>query len=73
MPKQVEIVFDEKSGKFVVHFSGVPVHEEEHRILDQIIAELKKHGFDVETEHFHEKPRLPEFDEKQLPEPKVRS
>ncbi len=57
--KKIEVLFDEKSGKFVVHFDGVPTHDEEHQILDQLIAKLKKKGYAVEVEHRHDDPKLP--------------
>lgn len=58
--KKIEILFDEKNGKFVVHFDGVPTHDEEHEILDQLVAKLKKKGYVVEVEHTHENPKLPQ-------------
>lgn len=62
MAKQVEILFDESSGKFVAHFSGFKTHQEEHQMLDQILAKLRERGFDAEVDHHHDKPKLPEFD-----------
>lgn len=61
MARKVEIVFDEKEGKFVVHFAGVPTHEEEHEILDQLLSKLKALGFEPEVNHYHDNPKLPEF------------
>lgn len=65
MAKKVEVVFNEKDGKFVVHFSGVPIHDEEHKILDELIAQLKRQGFEAKVSHYHEKPKLPQFDDPQ--------
>lgn len=67
MSKQIEALFDEKTGKFVVHFSGVPTHDEEHRILDELLAKLQAAGYEVETEHYHDRPKLPELQEEHLP------
>ena len=58
--KKIEIMFDNKTGIFVTHFNGVPTHDEEHLILDNLIAILKN-SFDVEVEHYHDKPKLPEI------------
>lgn len=66
MAEQIEIVFDENTGKFVVHFSGVATHDQEHQILDQLIANLEKQGFDVNVEHYHDKPKLPDLDPVQV-------
>ncbi|TSC83197.1 MAG: hypothetical protein G01um101419_163 [Parcubacteria group bacterium Gr01-1014_19] len=58
--KKIEVLFDQLNGKFVVHFDGVPTHDEEHQILDELIARLKKKGYAVEVEHRHDDPKLPQ-------------
>ena len=63
MAKNIEIVFNGKTGDFVVHYSGVPTHAEEHAITDKLIRELRKQGFDVDTDHFHDAPRIPDVEE----------
>lgn len=67
MAEQIEIVFNERDGKFVVHFSGVATHEREHELLDKLLAELKSIGFDAEVEHYHDRPKLPELEEERIP------
>lgn len=67
MAEQIEIVFNERDGKFVVHFSGVATHEKEHELLDKLLAELKSIGFDAEVEHYHDRPKLPELEETGVP------
>lgn len=73
MAEQMEIVFSERDGKFVVHFSGVATHEQEHELLDQLLAELKGLGFDAEVEHYHDRPKLPELEETGRPGPRARN
>lgn len=59
---KIEIVFNEKDGKFVTHFDGVETHDKEHEILDALVDTLKKSGLAVSVDHYHEKPKLPEFE-----------
>lgn len=56
----MEILFDERSGKFVVHFEGVAAHEKEHEIFDQLTVKLKEDGYETVSEEFKERPKLPE-------------
>ncbi len=63
MGKNIEIVFNDKTGDFVVHYSGVPSHAEEHGISDKLKSELRKLGYDVDTDHFNDQPRIPEVEE----------
>ena len=65
--KKIEIVFDESTGKFVVHFEGFLTHEEEHQELDKLLAKLKQKGFDAEVTHRQDKPKLPRTDGDKLP------
>ena len=58
---KIEILFNEKDGKFVTHFDGVQTHDQEHEILDKLIDTLKASGLSISVEHYHEKPKLPEF------------
>ncbi len=58
----IEIVFNEKDGKFVTHFDGVETHDKEHEILDALIDNLKSSGLSVSVDHYHERPKLPEFE-----------
>lgn len=60
---KIEILFDEKTGQFVTHFSGVETHDEEHKILDKLVETLKTNGLAVSVNHYHEKPKLPEYSE----------
>lgn len=68
MAKQFDIVFNEGTGKFVVHFSGVATHSEEHELLDRLLQELKSKGFDFEVEHFHDRPKIPELESGRISE-----
>jgi hypothetical protein len=63
MARNIEVVFDQKTGDFVLHYSGVRTHAEEHALTDRIKEELRKLGFDVDEDHSHDKPRIPEVDE----------
>jgi hypothetical protein len=56
----MEILFDERSGKFVVHFEGVATHEKEHEIFDQLAAKLKEDGYDASSEEYKDSSKLPE-------------
>lgn len=67
MTKQTEIIFDEATGKFVVHFTGYVTHDDEHKELDRILDQLRRQGFDAEVSHFHDKPKLPELDQSTIP------
>ncbi len=58
----IEIVFNEKDGKFVTHFDGVETHDKEHEILDALVDTLKKSGLSISVDHYHERPKLPEFE-----------
>ena len=60
--KKIEIMFNPQNGNFVVHYNGVPTHAEEHVLTDRLIDELRKLGFDVETGHHHDAPRIPEVE-----------
>ncbi|MDP3792855.1 MAG: hypothetical protein Q8Q89_03965 [bacterium] len=59
---KIEIVFNEKDGKFVTHFDGVETHDKEHEILDALVDTLKKSGLSISVDHYHERPKLPEFE-----------
>jgi len=67
MAKQTEIIFDENSGRFVIHFTGYASHDDEHKELDRILGQLRRQGFDAEVKHFHDKPRLPELGSPPIP------
>lgn len=60
--KKIEIMFNPQTGNFVVHYSGVPTHAEEHALTDRLVNELRKLGFDVETDHKHDAPKIPEVE-----------
>ena len=66
---KIEIVFNEKDGKFVTHFDGVETHDKEHKILDALVNKLKKNGLSISVDHYHEKPKLPEFEVPNLIKP----
>lgn len=66
---KIEIVFNEKDGKFVTHFNGVETHDKEHEILDALVDTLKKSGLSISVDHYHEKPKLPEFEAPNLVKP----
>lgn len=57
---KMEIIFDERTGRFVVHFDGVATHDKEHEIFDQLAAKLKESGYEVSSEEFKDSPKLPE-------------
>jgi len=64
MARTFEIVFDEKTGNCAVHFSGVPTHDEEHQLLDQLVAKLQENGLTVDITHVHtEPPKIPQLAE----------
>ncbi len=65
--KKVEVLFDEKTGKFIVHCEGFSTHEKEHELIKKLVGKLKAQGFDVEVSHKIDKPKLPESDSEQLP------
>ncbi len=65
MSQTVEIVFDDNSGKFVIHYSGVATHAEEHQITDEILARLEKIGFKAEVSHYHDQPKVPDIQEEE--------
>lgn len=66
---KIEIVFNEKDGKFVTHFDGVETHDKEHEILDALVGTLKKNGLSISVDHYHEKPKLLEFETPNLIKP----
>ena len=57
--QQMEVLFNESTGDFMTHFSGVPNHSEEHRLLDKFMETLRNNGFKTDVHHHHEKPKLP--------------
>lgn len=69
--EEVQIIFDDETGKFVVHFDGMS-HEKSHAELDKIIDNLKAQGFEIDyVRHIHgttpkhipipeEEPKVPE-------------
>ena len=69
--KKVEILFDEKTGKFVIHYEGVPTHEEEHKITEQLLERLHQMGYEVTMEHYHDKPKLPDLDDPSRGNPRI--
>ena len=65
MAEKVEVAFNNTTGKFVVHFSGVATHEKEHELLRELIQNLRAQGFDAEVDYYHDRPKLPEVEETQ--------
>jgi len=68
MKKKVEIMFDEKTGRFVVHFEGMRRHPQEHAMLKRLVNELQKQGFDVEMSDYSDDPKIPEAENEGEPE-----
>lgn len=66
MKEQIEIVFDKKTGRFVIHYSGVSSHKKEHEFTDELIAKLKANGYEIETSHFHDAPRIPKIEKEDI-------
>ena len=61
MAKTIHINFSEKDGKIVVNFSGVPTHEEEHELLNELLLRLRQQGLETEVVMAHrENPKLPD-------------
>ena len=64
MAQEIEIVFNEETGKFVIHpKSGFATHDDEHAMIDELIRQLQAQGFDVEVGHYHDKPKIPEVED----------
>ena len=53
---KIEIFFDNKTGKFVVHYDGVESHTKEHQLTDELIALLEEAGYEIKTGHHHDNP-----------------
>ena len=71
MAKKINIVFNEKTGKFVINFKGVPTHEEEHRLLETLLQKLRDQGYDADVKVAHQdKPKLPDVDSDCIRDPK---
>ncbi len=51
--EEVQIIFDNETGKFVVHFDGMS-HEKSHTELDKLLENLKAQGFEIDyVRHIH--------------------
>ena len=57
---KIELMFNESGDQFVLHHCGVPSHDEEHKISDKLLEGLETLGWDAKTEHFHDKPKIPD-------------
>lgn len=64
MPAKIEIVFDKKTGNFVVHYDGVESHAKEHEFTDELIALLQKAGYEIKIGHHHDDsaPKIPDIE-----------
>lgn len=58
---KIELLFNENGDQFVLHYRGVPSHDEEHQISDKLLEGLSGLGWETSTEHFHDKPKVPEI------------
>jgi len=62
----IEILFDENTGDFVVHFENVETHDKEHEIISRLATKLRAAGFEVDTDQYHDKPKIPEVNEENI-------
>ena len=64
MSAKIEIAFNKTTGNFVVHYSGVKSHDEEHGLTDELIARLKKAGYEIKVRHHHDDsaPKIPNIE-----------